>query len=129
MVIIEGHMYLSKPGKLQASLSTYALLLLQGIKGLDYLFTTEYPWYLYCKTIFVIWEREFQKEQKQTSAVVLSNICLTKFRKNPMKISAMESIFDTLPLCEKCVRFRSFPGLYFPAFGLNTERYGVSLRI
>ena len=29
----------------------------------------------------------------------------------------------------KSVRIRSFPGPYFPAFGLNTERYEVSLRI
>ena len=32
-------------------------------------------------------------------------------------------------LCVKKVRIRSFSGSYFPAFGLNTERYGVSLRI
>ena len=29
----------------------------------------------------------------------------------------------------KSVRIRSSSGLYFPAFGLNTERYGVSLHI
>ena len=29
----------------------------------------------------------------------------------------------------KSVRIRSFSGPYFPAFGLNTERYNVSLRI
>ena len=28
----------------------------------------------------------------------------------------------------KSVRFRSFSGPYFPAFGLNTERYGVKYR-
>ena len=31
--------------------------------------------------------------------------------------------------CVKSVRIRSFSGRYFPAIGLNTERYGVSLRI
>ena len=31
--------------------------------------------------------------------------------------------------CMKSVRSRSFSGPYFPAFGLNTERYSVSLRI
>ena len=31
--------------------------------------------------------------------------------------------------CVKCVRTRSYSGPYFPAFGLNTERYSVSLRI
>ena len=29
----------------------------------------------------------------------------------------------------KSVRIRSFSGQYFPAFGLNTERYGASPRI
>ena len=29
----------------------------------------------------------------------------------------------------KIVRIKSFSGPYFPAFGLNTERYSVSLRI
>ena len=31
--------------------------------------------------------------------------------------------------CVKSVLIRSFSGPYFPAFGLNTERYSVSLRI
>ena len=31
--------------------------------------------------------------------------------------------------CVKSVQMRSFFWSYFPAFGLNTERYGVSLRI
>ena len=31
--------------------------------------------------------------------------------------------------CMKSVRIRSFSGPYFPAVELNTERYGVSLRI
>ena len=31
--------------------------------------------------------------------------------------------------CVKSVRIRSFSGQHFPAFGLNAERYGVSLHI
>ena len=31
--------------------------------------------------------------------------------------------------CLKSVRLWNFSGPYFPAFGLNTERYEVSLRI
>ena len=31
--------------------------------------------------------------------------------------------------CMKSVRIQRFSGLYFPAFGLNTERYSVYLRI
>ena len=38
------------------------------------------------------------------------------------------NIVDNLH-CVKSVHFRSYSGPYFPAFGLNTERYGVSLRI
>ena len=34
-----------------------------------------------------------------------------------------------LPHCVKSVHIRSYSGPHFPAFGLNTERYGVSLRI
>ena len=34
--------------------------------------------------------------------------------------------FDTL---RKGIRIRSYSGPYFPAIGLITERYGVSLRI
>ena len=41
-------------------------------------------------------------------------------------------IYDELNLyyhCVKSVHIRSYSGPYFPAFGLNTERYEVSLRI
>ena len=31
--------------------------------------------------------------------------------------------------CVKLVRIQSYSGPHFPAFGLNTERYGLSLRI
>ena len=31
--------------------------------------------------------------------------------------------------CVKRVSIRSYSGQHFPAFGLNTERYGVSLRV
>ena len=34
-----------------------------------------------------------------------------------------------LSLREKCPNTEFFSGPFFPAFGLNTERYGVSLRI
>ena len=36
------------------------------------------------------------------------------------------------PLCQHCVKgvhIRSYSAPHFPAFGLNTERYSVSLRI
>ena len=42
------------------------------------------------------------------------------------------SFFESLPTNNhsvKCVRIRSYSGPYFPVFELNTDRYGVSLRI
>ena len=50
------------------------------------------------------------------------------------KILADFQICISVPLkktlhCLKRVRIRSYYDQYFPAFGLNTERYGVSLRI
>ena len=41
----------------------------------------------------------------------------------------MISFLDPSLTMRESVRIRSYPGLYFPAFGLQTERYGVSLRI
>ena len=35
---------------------------------------------------------------------------------------------DNLFHCVRGVRIRSYSGPYFPAFGLNTERYGVRMR-
>ena len=42
-----------------------------------------------------------------------------------VRLSHFEKTFH----CLKSVRIRNYSGPYFPAFGLNTERYGVSLRI
>ena len=39
--------------------------------------------------------------------------------------SASNLIFNNICHCIKSVRIRSYSGPYFPAFGLNTERYGV----
>ena len=51
-------------------------------------------------------------------------MCLLKVKRN----SCYATFFRNLN-CVKSVRFRSFSVPYFPAFGLNTERYGVSLPI
>ena len=41
-----------------------------------------------------------------------------------------EFINEALNLhCVKSVRIQSYSGPYFPAFGLNTKRYSVSIRI
>ena len=51
---------------------------------------------------------------------------------NTVEIVRVTSSFSKNTLswhCVKCVQIRRFSGPYFPAFGLNTERYFVSLRI
>ena len=44
-------------------------------------------------------------------------------------ILTITASLDEVKQCVKSVRIRRFSGQYFPAFGLNTERYRVSLRI
>ena len=41
----------------------------------------------------------------------------------------IRDVVDEKPLhCLKTFRIQSYSGPYFPAFGLNTERYGVSAK-
>ena len=40
-----------------------------------------------------------------------------------------DRVLSTRSHCVKSVGIRSYPGPYFTIFGLNTERYGVYLRI
>ena len=47
------------------------------------------------------------------------------FRQGYSEFSCLSRNFH----CVKSVRIRSFSGPYFPAFGLNTEIYGVNLPI
>ena len=64
------------------------------------------------------------------------NLCLSKRLQDTFKCffyiepgtyhEVCKFLSKTLP---ESVCIRSFSGAYFPAFGLNTERYSVSLRI
>ena len=49
------------------------------------------------------------------------------FNKNKTLTSA--GYVTNIVLRKKSVHIRSYSGPHFPAFGLNTERYSVSLRI
>ena len=54
------------------------------------------------------------------------------FRMPLRKSNCTQTLFSKNPCenhCVKSVRIGSYSGSYFPTFGLNTERYGVSLRI
>ena len=54
-------------------------------------------------------------------------LCLTAFLSRRSKY--WEGSYDKqFTLCEKCP-YSQYSGPYLPAFGLNTERYSVSLRI
>ena len=60
-----------------------------------------------------------------------NNVCRTKWV--PARIQSPLFAFDFVVIAPnyyvKSVHIRSFSGLYFPAFGLRTERYSVSLCI
>ena len=46
-----------------------------------------------------------------------------------MKHPVPDNLLKAQKLDEKSVHIQSFSGPYFPAFGVNVERYGVSLHI
>ena len=73
---------------------------------------------------------KFKKEIKENKDEVISNLAKLKNITNhpPLKypIVALNMMIQCrkqlhLIHCVKYVRIRSFPGPYFPAFGLNTE--------
>ena len=51
----------------------------------------------------------------------------TNFYRTKDKLATKKK--NKLFYCVKSVHIRSYSGPHFPAFGLNTERYGISLRI
>ena len=53
----------------------------------------------------------------------------TGFRNIFQKESVGKSVYSKCPHCVKSVCIRSYSSPHFPAFGLNTERYGVSLPV
>ena len=55
------------------------------------------------------------------------NFTTDVFESNRLDVNFAESSKTFLRLCVKSVRIRSFAVPYFPAFGLNTEKYSVSL--
>ena len=45
------------------------------------------------------------------------------------QIGNRNTSFQSRDHCLKSVRIRGYSGPHFPAFGLNTDRYGISFRI
>ena len=62
--------------------------------------------------------------------IFFTKILEVRFGDNPLLESCNRCLyFIFLIHCVKSARIWSYSGPYFPVFGLNTERYGVSLRI
>ena len=72
-----------------------------------------------CYSSCVIQYRKSKDTKLKLSKKCIKCSCLTH------QSSLIEKSFH----CIKSVRFRSYSGPHFPVFGLNTESYGVSLRI
>ena len=85
--------------------------------------------------LFIIWNSSFTA--KITKKNILSSSVKTSliFSINVFFYTKtfLKKCFHNLYLhdlhCMKSVRIQSYSGQHFPAFGLNTERYGVSLHI
>ena len=69
-------------------------------------------------------KRNFDKSRMKPS---LSNDLGMHYLLKMVQQETIENVWNKH--CVKSVRIRSFSGLYFSAFRLNTERYGVSLSI
>ena len=72
--------------------------------------------------------------------ILLTFCCFLHFFESLQSTNKLPNFYKNIPMsekvikiklyyCVKSVRIRSFSGPYFLAFGLNTERYWVSLRI
>ena len=79
--------------------------------------------------LFSIYYNEIATSLKQVLLAALKQVTLNH---SPYVNTGLKLIISTLlssTHCVKCVPIRSFSGPYFPAFGLNTERYGISFRV
>ena len=57
-----------------------------------------------------------------------NNLCSLLFEKFKHLLEVMR-LKEFLHHCVKSVRIQSYSGPHFPVFGLNTEKYSVSLRV
>ena len=81
--------------------------------------TIQYEFTLKCKCDMIITYSHMNRKGKHSQhSSIIWPICLNGL-----------VFFDKLSHCVKNVGIRSYSGTYFPAFGLNMERYSVSLRI
>ena len=72
-----------------------------------------------------------RRDDINDATVILSLITekITKFTRRSSPTNLHITYLHTDIPCVKSVRIRSYSGPYFPALGLNTERYSIFLRI
>ena len=71
------------------------------------------------------WKMKFLKK---ADYIGYANVRLSKWQTKQQKyleLSHILQLYQPFRLLTKCVRIRSYSSPHFPAFGLNTERYGV----
>ena len=68
-------------------------------------------------------KKKRKKEIRELSKLVVRMIYFSKILSSLLSNAEAKFIWCKMYHCLKSVRIRSFCGLYFPAFGLNTERY------
>ena len=72
-----------------------------------------------------IWKSKVYGCHLKTSKIIVSCFSVKTLMNCSNKCSGFSS--TSTQYCVKSVRTRTYSGLHFPAFGLNTERYSVSL--
>ena len=79
--------------------------------------------------LFSIYYNEIATSLRQVLPAALKQVTLNH---SPWVNTGLKLIISTLlrsSHCIKSVRIRSFSGSYFPVFGLNAEKYGISFRV
>ena len=73
----------------------------------------------------LLFSRNAKKTHTDQSMLQAFLACLKRNISQTFEISSCKKSFRSVYYCVKSVRIRSYSGLCIPAFGLNTERYGV----
>ena len=76
--------------------------------------------------LFIIFSYFFLEDSNNTSETTLSCTLVAIFFQ---QLTLRKQLRRCMNHCIKSVRIRSYSGPHFPAFGLNTKRYSVSLCI
>ena len=87
--------------------------------------------FIFCAVKLKFSVKYFIRKCKQTRECIKSYFTLSVFYQLKIRVAVIQEPLNLFGMqhCVKSVRIQSFSGPYFLAFGLHTERYGVSLRM